>query len=166
MMIIANNGEIVGYGGIISASMKLPLILTRGVMPKNFWFGVETGTPFSHQIKRKTAPNSSNKVSIRLREFPHWIFLFHCNAAVTCHLFISAAPGATRRNWNEKSKSSSNVTSAKRSHAFPPHYTLDSKPALFCMKLIFVALCWVISDYTDLRKKWQSRKSCRTKNLW
>jgi len=35
-------------------------------------------TTFPHQIKRKTAPNSSNKVSIRLQEFPHWIFLFHC----------------------------------------------------------------------------------------
>ena len=34
--------------------------------------------PFPHQIKRKTAPNSSNKVSICLQEFPHWIFLFHC----------------------------------------------------------------------------------------
>jgi len=36
------------------------------------------GTAFPHQIKRETAPNSSNKVSIRLQEFPHWIFLFHC----------------------------------------------------------------------------------------
>jgi len=33
---------------------------------------------------------------------------------ITCHLFVYAAPGATRRNWNEKSNSSSNVTSAKR----------------------------------------------------
>jgi len=32
----------------------------------------------------------------------------------TCHLFIYAAPGAPRRNWNEKSKSSRNVTRAKR----------------------------------------------------
>jgi len=31
---------------------------------------------------------------------------------ITCHLFIYAAPGATRRNLNEKSKSSSTVTSA------------------------------------------------------
>jgi len=40
--------------------------------------------------------------------------------AITCHLFIYAAPGATRRNWNEKSKLSINVTGAKgvgmRSH--------------------------------------------------
>jgi len=39
-----------------------------------------------------------------------------CYAAiheVTCRLFIYAAPGATRRNWNEKSKSSSNVTSVE-----------------------------------------------------
>jgi len=34
------------------------------------------GAPYPHQI-RKTAPNSSNEVSIRLRGFPHWIFLFH-----------------------------------------------------------------------------------------
>jgi len=34
-------------------------------------------TPFPHQIKRKTAPNSSNKERIRLQEFPHSIFLFH-----------------------------------------------------------------------------------------
>ena len=40
------------------------------------------GTAFPHQIKRKTAPNSSNKVSIRLQAFPHWIFLFHCSATV------------------------------------------------------------------------------------
>jgi len=33
---------------------------------------------------------------------------------ITSHLFIDAAPGATCRNWKEKSKSSSNVTSAKR----------------------------------------------------
>jgi len=33
---------------------------------------------------------------------------------ITFHLLISAAPGATHRNWNEKSKSSSNVTSAKK----------------------------------------------------
>jgi len=57
---------------------------------------------------------------------------------ITGHLFIYSVPGATRRNWNEKSKSSNNVTKAKRcgnalphqkegwercSHAFPPHYT-------------------------------------------
>jgi len=36
------------------------------------------GTPFPHQITRKTASNSSNEVSIRLQEFPQWIFLFHC----------------------------------------------------------------------------------------
>jgi len=31
--------------------------------------------PFPHQTK-KAEPNSSNKVSIRLQEFPHWIFCF------------------------------------------------------------------------------------------
>jgi len=30
---------------------------------------------------------------------------------MTCHFFIYVAPGATRRNWNEKSESSSNFTS-------------------------------------------------------
>jgi len=29
-------------------------------------------------VKRKTTPNSSNKVSIRLKEFSRWIYLFHC----------------------------------------------------------------------------------------
>jgi len=42
---------------------------------------------------------------IRLQEFPHRIFLFHFSATVlytrkNCHLFICAAPVATRRNWN------------------------------------------------------------------
>jgi len=36
------------------------------------------GTPSLHQMKRKTAPNSSNEVSVCLQEFSHWIFLFHC----------------------------------------------------------------------------------------
>jgi len=40
---------------------------------------------------------------IRLQEFPHRIFLFHFSATVlytrkNCHLFIYAAPVATRRN--------------------------------------------------------------------
>jgi len=33
---------------------------------------------------------------------------------ITCHLLIYASPGSTRRNSNEKSKSSNNVASAKR----------------------------------------------------
>jgi len=33
---------------------------------------------------------------------------------ITCNLFIDSAPGAARRNRNEKSKSSNNITSAKR----------------------------------------------------
>jgi len=37
--------------------------------------GVETVHP---PILRNTAPNSSNKVSIPLQEFLHWIFLSHC----------------------------------------------------------------------------------------
>ena len=44
---------------------------------------------------------------------------------ITCHLFIYVAPCATRGNLNEKSKSSSNVTSAKRrgNAVFTPLYT-------------------------------------------
>jgi len=34
------------------------------------------GTEFPRQIKMKTVLNSSTEVSIRLQEFPHWIFLF------------------------------------------------------------------------------------------
>jgi len=33
---------------------------------------------------------------------------------ITCHLFVYSAPGATRANCYEKSKSSSNATIAKR----------------------------------------------------
>jgi len=44
------------------------------------------GKPFPHQTKRKTAPNRSNNASIRLQEFPRWIFLFHCS-----RLLISSA---------------------------------------------------------------------------
>jgi len=29
-------------------------------------------------MQRNTAPNSSNKVRIRLHEFPHWTFLSYC----------------------------------------------------------------------------------------
>jgi len=45
--------------------------------------------------------------------------------AITCHLIIYAAPGATRRNWDEKYKSSSNVTIVQKGVVtpFPPRYT-------------------------------------------
>jgi len=43
---------------------------------------------------------------------------------ITCHLFIYAAPGATRWNWKEKSKSSITLLVQKSvGTAFPPHYT-------------------------------------------
>jgi len=50
---------------------------------------------------------------------------------ITCHSFIYAYPGATRKNWNVKSKSSSNVTIVQKGYyskksvgtPFPPHYT-------------------------------------------
>jgi len=37
---------------------------------------------------------------IRLQDFPDWVFPFHFSAMheIAYHLFISAAPGATRRN--------------------------------------------------------------------
>jgi len=35
-------------------------------------------------IKRNTAPTNSNKVSIRLQKFPHWIFLSHSRAVRIC----------------------------------------------------------------------------------
>jgi len=34
-------------------------------------------------IKRNTAPNSSNKVSIRRQEFLHWIFLSQCRLLIS-----------------------------------------------------------------------------------
>ena len=51
-----------------------------------------------------STPNIKGRL-IGLQEFPHWVFLFHFSATVlytrkNCHLFIYAAPGATRRNWN------------------------------------------------------------------
>jgi len=43
---------------------------------------------------------------------------------ITCHLLIYAAPGATRRNWKEKSKFSSSISSANVvGTPFPLHYT-------------------------------------------
>ena len=47
---------------------------------RQVWSAIKrgVGTTFSYQIKRKYAPNSSNKGSIRPQECPHWIFLFHC----------------------------------------------------------------------------------------
>jgi len=50
----------------------LAVFLTSGVVLKK-----RCGNVVPHQITRKTALNSSNEVSIRLQEFPHWIFLFH-----------------------------------------------------------------------------------------
>jgi len=47
--------------------------MTRGVVLKK----KKEETPFQYQTKRKTVPNSSNKVSIRLQEFQHWNFPFH-----------------------------------------------------------------------------------------
>jgi len=80
------NNTIKAYFGsvIFVVTVVVPFVKTpwptiqgvgRGVVLK--LFGVGMGTQFPHQIKRKNAPNSSNKVSIRLQEFPHWIFLFH-----------------------------------------------------------------------------------------
>jgi len=51
------------------------ILYTQGCSDKK---GV--GTPFPHQIKRKTAQNSSIKVSILLQDSVLlWIFVFHCS---------------------------------------------------------------------------------------
>jgi len=60
-------------------------------------------------------------------DLPVSLYCYGAIHEITCHLFIYAAPDATRRSLNEKSKSSSNVTSVKklwerRTHAFTPHY--------------------------------------------
>jgi len=46
---------------------------------------------------------------------------------IACRLFIYAAPGATRRNWNEKSKSSTLRVQKSMGTPFPPHYTPADK---------------------------------------
>ena len=56
--------------------MPLSLFAARGVVTSAIKRGA--GTAFPYQVTRKSAPNSSIKVSIRLQEFLHWIFLFHC----------------------------------------------------------------------------------------
>ena len=55
-----------------------------------------------------------------------------CSGAIheiTCE-FIYAAPGATRKNWNEKSKSSSNVATGPQTETARPKYpvTKTAKP--------------------------------------
>ena len=69
------------------------------------------GTAFSHEIKRKTATNSSKKVSTRLQKFPHWIFLFHCKL-LTSSANLRVASTSMRLQpcfYSILSKSSDNV---------------------------------------------------------
>jgi len=68
------------------------------------------GTTFSHQKQRKT--DSPTRISSL--DLPVSLPCYGPIHEITCHLFIYVAPGAARRNLNEKSKSSINVTSAKR----------------------------------------------------
>jgi len=96
-------------------------------------------TRLLHQIKRKTAPNSSNKVSVRLQKFHclwHWmmsqtVITQPCYCAIleiNGHLFIYAPSGA-----------SSNVTSEKRcGNGFSPHYTPGEVSKI---KVTFVTFC-------------------------
>ena len=98
------------------------------------------GTAFPQQMTRNTAPNSSNKVSIRLQEFPLFVTslmsqsvitqpCYSAILAITCHLFIYAAPGA-----------SSNVNSAERcGNAFSSHYTPGVSTSLTDHTLFFLA---------------------------
>jgi len=81
------------------------LLAGRDVLLK---IGVETAFP--HQTQRKT--DSPTRISTM--DLPVTLQCYGAIHEMTCHIFIYAAPGATRSNWNEKSKSSSNVTSAKR----------------------------------------------------
>jgi len=63
------------------------------------------------------ANNQTKRVARKYHCWYHAVITQPCYGAiheVICYLFIYAALGATRRNWIEKSKSSSNVTSAKR----------------------------------------------------
>jgi len=78
------------------------------------------GTPFPHQIQRKTKRNSSNKVSILLQEFPHWIFLSRCRL-LTSSANVRICEIAAMFQCNRLDPtSSSNVTSTNRcGNAFP-----------------------------------------------
>ena len=91
------------------------------------------GTPFPYQMKRKTAPNISNKVSIPLHEFPHWIFRYHCRLLTSsadlrvASTSVRSRPyfnvnllqkGVRRRSTHQKMNGWELL-----SHALPPHYT-------------------------------------------
>jgi len=73
---------------------KTPLIyIVFHVYILGAWSFVWGATPFPHQLKRKTAPNSSNKVSIRLQGFPHWIFPFHYRLLISsANLRVASTP--------------------------------------------------------------------------
>ena len=97
---------------------------------KEVWEGVPTacviGVPTP--IKRKTAPNSSNKVSIRLQEFPHWIFLLHCrlltNSAKLCvaSTSVRSQPCFNVIVWIPHLQVTL-LVQKRFGNAFPPHYT-------------------------------------------
>jgi len=77
--------------------------------------------PFPHQIKRKTAPNLLNKVSIRLQEIPHWIFLFHRRLSTSC-ANLRVATTSVRSQLCFKCNLVQKVVGTP-SHAFPLHYS-------------------------------------------
>jgi len=81
------------------------------------------GTPFPHQIKRKTASNNSNKVSIRLQEFPHWIFLFH-------YRLLTRSANLRVTITSVRSQPSFNVGQKAVGTPFPHHYTPEKSQQL------------------------------------
>ena len=63
---------------------------------------------------------------------------------ITCHSFIYTAAGATRRNWNEKFKSSSNVTCAERWGNTVPTRSHPTTPLAIdmCVLMLMYFLCF------------------------
>jgi len=82
---------------------------------------------------KKTATNSSNKVSIRLQEFPHRIFPFHCRfltSSANLDVAITSVRSRPYFNvivWISYLQVTLLVASAKRcGNVFPPNYTPES----------------------------------------
>jgi len=79
---------------------------------------VETVLP---PILRNTAPNSSNKVSIRLQKFPHWIFLSHCRLATSsANLCVSITSVRSQPCFNVVQNRGERRFSLTRSHPTTP----------------------------------------------
>jgi len=74
------------------------------------------GTPFPYQIKNKIASNSSNKVSIRPQELPHWTFPFHCR-------LLSSSANLRVTITSVRSQPCFKAVQKGVGTPFPPHYT-------------------------------------------